>query len=72
MSPATRPNAPHTARPRRKTRWKSALAARALRQDGTPMAAVARSVGYASESSFSNAFKRTVGVAPRRYRDTAG
>jgi len=47
------------------------LAARALRQDGTPVAALARSVGYTSESSFSNAFKRAVGVAPRRYRDTA-
>lgn len=29
----------------------------------------ARSVGYTSESAFSNAFERTVGVAPRRYRE---
>ncbi|MFC3572198.1 AraC family transcriptional regulator [Streptomyces yaanensis] len=35
------------------------------------MAAVARSIGYGSESAFSNAFKRTVGVAPRRYRIAA-
>lgn len=27
----------------------------------------ATSVGYTSESAFSNAFKRTLGVAPRRY-----
>jgi AraC-like DNA-binding protein len=49
--------------------WRMSLAARALRQDGTPVATLARSVGYTSESSFSNAFKRAVGVAPRRYRD---
>ena len=26
------------------------------------------SLGYASESAFSNAFKRTAGMAPKRYR----
>jgi AraC-like DNA-binding protein len=51
--------------------WRMSLAARALRQEGTPVAALARSVGYASESSFSTAFKRAVGVSPRRYRDAA-
>ena len=51
--------------------WRMSLAARALRQDGTPVATLARTVGYGSESSFSNAFKRAVGVAPRRYRDAA-
>lgn len=51
--------------------WRMSLAARALRQDATPVAALARSVGYTSESAFSNAFKRTVGVAPRRYREAA-
>ncbi|MFG2352299.1 AraC family transcriptional regulator [Streptomyces sp. NPDC048521] len=51
--------------------WRMSLAARALRQDSIPVAALARSVGYTSESAFSNAFKRTVGVAPRRYRETA-
>ncbi|MFF7749341.1 AraC family transcriptional regulator [Streptomyces sp. NPDC007971] len=50
--------------------WRMSLAARALRQDSTPVAALARSVGYTSESAFSNAFKRTVGVGPRRYRET--
>ncbi|MEU6144405.1 AraC family transcriptional regulator [Streptomyces sp. NPDC047081] len=49
--------------------WRMSLAARALRQDTAPVAALARSVGYTSESAFSNAFKRTVGVAPRRYRE---
>ncbi|WP_053659864.1 AraC family transcriptional regulator [Streptomyces sp. MMG1121] len=51
--------------------WRMSLAARALREDAVPVAALARSVGYGSESAFSNAFKRTVGVAPRRYRETA-
>jgi AraC-like DNA-binding protein len=49
--------------------WRMSLAARALRRDSTPVSALARSVGYTSESAFSNAFKRTVGVAPRRYRE---
>ncbi|MFS4092154.1 AraC family transcriptional regulator [Streptomyces sp. AF1A] len=51
--------------------WRMSLAARALRQGSVPVAELARSVGYASESAFSNAFKRTVGVAPRRYRESA-
>ncbi|MEV6947977.1 AraC family transcriptional regulator [Streptomyces sp. NPDC051172] len=51
--------------------WRMSLAARALRQDTAPVAALARSVGYTSESAFSNAFKRSVGVAPRRYRESA-
>ncbi|MHC3469966.1 AraC family transcriptional regulator [Streptomyces sp. 7R007] len=52
--------------------WRMSLAARALRQDTAPVAALARAVGYTSESAFSNAFKRTVGIAPRRYREAAG
>ncbi|MFD0149462.1 helix-turn-helix domain-containing protein [Streptomyces sp. NPDC055721] len=35
---------------------------------GTPVAALASSLGYASESAFSNAFKRATGMAPRHYR----
>jgi AraC-like DNA-binding protein len=49
--------------------WRMSLAARALRQDATPVAVLARSVGYTSESALSNAFKRVMGVAPRRYRE---
>lgn len=49
--------------------WRMSLAAHALREDATPVADLARSVGHGSESAFSNAFKRTVDVAPRRYRD---
>jgi AraC-like DNA-binding protein len=52
--------------------WRMSLAARALRQDTTPVAVLARSVGYTSESAFSNAFKRVMGVAPRHYREERG
>jgi AraC-like DNA-binding protein len=51
--------------------WRMNLAAQALRQDGMSVAALAHSVGYTSESAFSNAFKRVMGVAPRHYRDAA-
>lgn len=51
--------------------WRMSLAARALRQDTAPIAALARSVGYTSESAFSNAFKRSVGISPRRFREAA-
>jgi len=44
------------------------LAARALRQGTAPIAALARSVGYTSESAFSNAFKRANGKSPSAYR----
>ena len=52
--------------------WRMNLAARALRHDGTPVAVLAREVGYGSESAFSNAFKRAMGTSPRNYRHSAG
>ena len=48
--------------------WRMSLAARALRRDATPVAVLAREVGYGSESAFSNAFKRAMGISPRSYR----
>jgi AraC-like DNA-binding protein len=48
--------------------WRMHLAQRALREGTTPVAAVARSLGYTSESAFSNAFKRLMGTSPRAYR----
>jgi AraC-like DNA-binding protein len=51
--------------------WRMRLAERALREGTTPMFALALSLGYTSESAFSHAFKRTVGMAPKRYRDAA-
>ncbi|MEU6148240.1 helix-turn-helix transcriptional regulator, partial [Streptomyces sp. NPDC047081] len=48
--------------------WRMALAREQLRDSDTGVAAVARSVGYASEFSFAAAFKRHHGVAPGRWR----
>lgn len=50
------------------TQWRMRLAERALRDESTPVADVARTLGYASESAFSNAFKREMGKSPRAYR----
>jgi AraC-like DNA-binding protein len=51
--------------------WRMRLAERALREDDIPLADLGRTLGYTSESAFSNAFKRTLGVAPKRYRDAS-
>ncbi len=50
------------------TEWRMRLAGRALREERTPVAVVARSLGYMSESAFSNAFKRVNGKSPTAYR----
>jgi AraC-like DNA-binding protein len=44
------------------------LAQRALREERTTVAVVARSLGYQSESAFSSAFKRIKGISPTAYR----
>ncbi|MFJ4773797.1 cupin domain-containing protein [Streptomyces uncialis] len=49
--------------------WRMRLAQHTLRQEDTPVSEIASSLGYGSESAFSNAFKRTTGTAPRRYRE---
>ncbi|MGO8485065.1 helix-turn-helix transcriptional regulator, partial [Rhizobium leguminosarum] len=48
--------------------WRMRLAERELRECSMPVSALALSLGYTSESAFSNAFKRITGMAPRRYR----
>jgi AraC-like DNA-binding protein len=48
--------------------WRMHLAERALRDESTPVAVVARSLGYASESAFSHAFRRIKGNSPTAYR----
>jgi len=53
------------------TEWRMRLAKRSLRDSGIPLRPLAQSLGYASESAFSNAFKRVTGSAPRAYRDAA-
>ena len=51
--------------------WRMRLPERALREEDTPVAAVARSLGYTSESAFSNAFKRIAGRSPTARRSLA-
>lgn len=48
--------------------WRMLLARRALLDRETRVAALANELGYASESAFSNAFKREVGESPMRFR----
>jgi AraC-like DNA-binding protein len=48
------------------------LAERALRQKAASIAELAESLGYASESAFSHAFKRVTGRAPKWVRREEG
>ncbi|MGF6774098.1 AraC-like DNA-binding protein [Paraburkholderia sp. GAS199] len=50
------------------TNWRMRLAERALGHDGTAVSVVAQTLGYASESAFSHAFKRVTGRSPKAYR----
>lgn len=49
--------------------WRMRLAGQALRRGDMTIAALSHSLGYATESSFSHAFKRTHGIAPGQYRE---
>jgi AraC-like DNA-binding protein len=49
-------------------RWRMLLAQRALRDGDVRVGALAAKLGYTSESAFSTAFKRQVGLSPLRYR----
>ncbi|WP_420471937.1 AraC family transcriptional regulator [Brevundimonas sp. FT23042] len=53
------------------TDWRMRLAERALREETTAVAVIGQSLGYTSESAFSNAFKRVTGVSPRACRSAA-
>jgi AraC-like DNA-binding protein len=54
------------------TRWRMLVAGDRLRRSNDSVSEIAGSVGYASESAFSAAFKRTMGSSPRTYaRDKA-
>lgn len=54
------------------TGWRLGRGARLLRETDAPLAAIARQVGYSTEFAFSGAFRRHYGVAPGRFRRTAG
>jgi AraC-like DNA-binding protein len=50
------------------TWWRMTVAARSLRETEAPIGAIAKEIGYTSQFAFANAFKRTFGTAPGRYR----
>lgn len=50
------------------TRWRMLLAGQRLRESSDTIAQVAEAVGYESESTFSRAFTREMGVAPGAWR----
>jgi AraC-like DNA-binding protein len=50
------------------TRWRMLLACRQLRESPTPIGRIAAEVGYESESTFTRAFTREIGVSPGAYR----
>lgn len=52
-------------------RWRMLLAGDRLAHSGDPVSVIALSLGYESESAFSTAFKRVMGVSPRRYGRTS-
>lgn len=50
------------------TRWRMLLACQRLRESQASMGRIAAEVGYESESTFTRAFTREIGVAPGAYR----
>ncbi len=50
-------------------RWRMQLASRRLALGNVTVSAVAQSLGYDSDSAFSNAFKRIMHCSPRQYRE---
>ncbi|WP_305858114.1 AraC family transcriptional regulator [Klebsiella pneumoniae] len=51
------------------TNWRMRLASKSLRYTRESVKLICFKLGYSSESTFSSAFKRVYGVAPRIYRD---
>ena len=54
------------------TRWRMMVAADRLANGGMPIALVAPTVGYESESAFGAAFKRVMGYSPRQFAKATG
>ncbi|MFP5077982.1 AraC family transcriptional regulator [Rhizobium sp. YIM 134829] len=52
------------------TRWRMLLAGEQLEQSSRPLSMIAPSLGYESESAFTNAFKRVMGCPPRDFLRT--
>jgi AraC-like DNA-binding protein len=51
------------------TKWRMNLAAGYLRDDQISIREVAERVGYESQASFTNAFKRSFSLSPRQYKE---
>jgi AraC-like DNA-binding protein len=51
------------------TKWRMNLAAGYLRDDQISIREVAERVGYESQASFTNAFKRSFSLSPREYKE---
>lgn len=49
------------------TQWRMLLAGDRLESSTEPVSSIAASLGYESESAFSTAFKRVMGLSPRQY-----
>ncbi len=49
------------------SRWRMLLAGGKLTSSRDSISLIAQSLGYASESAFSTAFKRVMGCAPRKF-----
>lgn len=54
------------------TRWRLQKAARRMLQEDATLGAIARAVGYETESAFGKAFRRQFGVTPGEYRKQSG
>lgn len=54
------------------TRWRMQKAAHLIREEDATLGAIARAVGYATESAFGKAFRRHMGTSPGEYRKTPG
>ena len=53
------------------TRWRMLLAGERLKNSSDGLSAIARSLGYESESAFGKAFRRVMGCSPRQYTRSA-
>jgi len=54
------------------TKWRMNLAAGYLRDDQISVREIAERVGYESQASFTNAFKRSFSISPREYKEKHG
>ncbi len=54
------------------TRARIELACHLLKETGTAISQIAQACGYGDQTAFTRQFRRSVGLAPRAYREVAG